>query len=84
LALGFEQCKNDPCLFCRANHLEDAIFCVYVEDFFAVKDELALKDTINGLSEEFMLQVNRNADEYLGCRIEKTKMVLLSYPNQAF
>jgi len=83
LTLGFEQCKNDPCLFFGTNQLEGAIFCVYVDDFFAVGDKLALEDTIEELNKDFILQVNKNADEYLGCRIEKNKDIItvLSQPD---
>jgi len=83
VALGFEQCKNDLCLFFRTNELGDTIFCVYVDDSFAVGYELALEDTIDELGKEFTLKVNRNADECLGCRIEKTEdgITVLSQPD---
>jgi len=83
LTLGFEQCKNNPCLFFRTNELGDVIFCIYVDDSFTVRDELALEDTIDEISKKFTLQINRNADEYLGCRIEKTEdgITVLSQPD---
>ena len=56
---------------------------MYVNDSFAVEDEEALEDTIKRLQDDFSLVINREAYEYLGCKIENTKdgVTVLSQPD---
>jgi len=72
LQLEYKKCTNDPCLFYKNNETGESIFNLYVNNLFAVGVESALENTITELEKEYMLVVNRDADEYLGCKIKKT------------
>jgi len=81
--MGYQKCKNDPCLSYHNINLGESIFCLYVNDSFAVGKEDALNNMIVELQKEYVLKVDHDADEYLGCKIKKSKngITVLSQPN---
>ena len=67
---GFETSQADPCLLYRKNQNGTCIIIMYVDDMLIIGDDDAVEETTKEISENFLVKVEDNLADYLGCEFK--------------
>jgi hypothetical protein len=68
-AIGFNQCKAEPCLLIKENNCV-VIVVVYVDDCYAIGHEPALNDMIKKIQEKGLkIKIEDEMSDYLSCEV---------------
>ena len=71
--LGFKESPADPCLMIRRCGVGVCLVALYIDDIMAIGTEEALEDLAKGLKEHFIIKIERNVSEYVGCTIKRDR-----------
>lgn len=70
-AIGFSQCRVDPCLFIRRNELGIVIVLTYVDDNLCIGEKKGLKRMLEEVVEQGLkITVEEVLTDYLSCEIK--------------
>ena len=73
-SIGFQVSPVEPCMLYKQNELGICIIIMYVDDMLIIGKKEQIQELTNKIQREFLLKIQHNLADYLGCEFHMNKM----------